>query len=87
MGQQLVEHRFDEAMEVLAGGGQGNAACAALEKHSAEMVFKQADLFGYRALGEEQFARGTGETAGAGHGFEGDQGVERGQVAAVAAHG
>lgn len=86
VSQKLIQHRLDKAMKVLASAGQANAAGAAFEQLRAQLVFEQADLLAHRALGQIQLARCAGETAGTGHRLKGNQGVERRQVTAVAAH-
>ncbi|MNF94707.1 hypothetical protein D3C84_774250 [compost metagenome] len=86
VGQQALQHRFDNRVEAFSGRGQGDAAGPAFEQHGAEVLFQQLDLFAHRALRQVQLAGSTGETAGAHHCFKSDQGVQRGQVAAETTH-
>ncbi|MNH01665.1 hypothetical protein D3C79_608880 [compost metagenome] len=84
--QQAFQHGFDNGVEAFTGCRQGDTPGAALEQDRAEVLFQHLDLFAHCALGQVQLAGGAGEAAGADHRFEGNQGVQRRQVTAEAAH-
>ncbi|MNJ81744.1 hypothetical protein D3C77_807070 [compost metagenome] len=50
------------------------------------MLLQQFDLLADSALGQVKLTGGAGETAGAHHGFKGDQSVQWRQVTAESTH-
>ncbi|MNP13428.1 hypothetical protein D3C76_1057090 [compost metagenome] len=65
------------AGEELPGVGQVAAAAFAHEQRLADEVFQGADLLADGAVGEVEFARGTGETAATGRLDERTHGLHR----------
>jgi len=78
---QLGERRSTGVAQALAGRGQHQAAPLPLEQRRVKVFFQRANVTTDGAVGHVQFRGGAAHATQAGGGFEGEQGVQRGQRA------
>ena len=77
---QLRERPGGGFLQAPAGGGGADAAAVAFDQRHSQFFLQGPHLAADRAMGHVQLRSGKADTAQAGGGLEGTQGVERRQV-------